>query len=237
MHMPGPDLFTERRAVLLRKYLGKGPRMVLDCGCGNGWFSYMAYKSGARVLGISLRADEVEKAREMYNVFMGLPKDKMDFQHMNAYEMGTLNLDNQVDEIICFETLEHIKEDRRVCEIFYKMLKKNGVLHLSCPNSRHPRWQKEQLDIDSRWSGHVREGYTMDSYRALLEPLGFEIVGSEGMGNQFLSSVSEFVRWFNKGPVSYYLYYLLSAIFSFVVIFDKVSESSAFCIYVKCRKK
>ena len=60
---PGLDLHTRNRASL-RRYWMTGPRDVLDAGSGNGYFSWLAYQSGARVIAMNFEQAQVEKARE-----------------------------------------------------------------------------------------------------------------------------------------------------------------------------
>jgi SAM-dependent methyltransferase len=188
--MPGTDIFTRRRAGL-EKYWLAGKRKVLDAGFGNGWFSYRAYKSGATVTALAIGADLPRKAKALYNDFLEIPEDKLSFREMNLYESA--QLDETFDEIICYETLEHIRNDEAVCKTFWRLLRPGGVLHLCCPNSEHPRWQRERLDLAER-GGHVRYGYTEKSFRALLEPIGFCIDRVEGVGGPFLVFLQERVQ-------------------------------------------
>ncbi len=182
--MPGFDLFTRRR-VRLKKYWRTGPRRVLDAGSGNGWFSYLAYRSGATVSAVNVSPEQVEKARQFYNEWLKVPTDRLRFNLLNVYELDTL--DGTFDEIICYETLEHIKGDSEVCAAFFRKLNPGGALHLCCPFAEHPKWRSEPLDLEERWGGHVRAGYTLDSYRQLLCPLGFEITTSESFGGAGLA--------------------------------------------------
>ena len=181
--MPGFDLCTRRR-VRLSKYWQRGARRFLDAGSGNGWFSYLAYRSGAVVTGVSVRKGEVEKAQLFYNSRLEAPRERLDFKTLNLYQLEQLG--EKFDEIICYETLEHVKDDERVCRTFYQMLKPGGVLHLCCPYAEHPRWKAEVLDT-AEAGGHVRAGYTLESYRSLLEPIGFEITDVEGVGGPLLT--------------------------------------------------
>jgi SAM-dependent methyltransferase len=181
--MPGFDLCTRRRVKLQRHWL-KGQRSFLDAGSGNGWFSYLAHRSGATVTAISATADEIGKARSFYNGWMGIPEQELGFHHLNFYELHSLP--RKFDEIICYEALEHVKQDRRVAQSFFEMLNPGGLLHLCCPNAEHPRWKEEVLDLEER-GGHVRAGYTLNSYRELLEPIGFEITAVEGVGGPLLT--------------------------------------------------
>ena len=60
---PGLDLHTRNRAALCR-FWKTGPRDVLDAGSGNGYFSWLAYRSGARVVAMNVEASQADRARE-----------------------------------------------------------------------------------------------------------------------------------------------------------------------------
>lgn len=173
---------------------------MLDAGCGNGWFAYRAYRSGARVTGVALQSELIDKARSFYHDFLAVPQERLRFVLMNLYDLPSLA--GRFDEIVCYETLEHIKDDQRVCANFFAALKPGGRLHLCCPNAEHPRWRDEVLDQDER-GGHVRCGYTERTYRQLLEPLGFHIETVEGVGGRSLVYLQEQVQsvarhWFGE---------------------------------------
>lgn len=192
--MPGFDLLTRRR-VRLRRYWKAGPRKVLDAGSGNGWFSYLAYRSGATVTAVNFAEDQVRKATAFYNDWLGIAKTDLAFHQMNLYNLDDWEA-GSFDEIICYETLEHIKHDDKVCRSFYRLLKPGGTLHLCCPFADHPRWQNEWLDVNEEVGYHVRPGYTLESYRQLLEPLGFRMGRSEMVGGPVLTGVAHaLARW------------------------------------------
>jgi len=180
--MPGTNLFSRRR-VTLKKYWLNGKRNVLDAGSGNGWFSYLAYKSGAIVTAVNISEDQITKAKEFYNKWLGIEEKKLNFITLNLYNL--MEIEDKFDEIICYETLEHIKDDKLVCKYFWDLLNKNGVLHICCPYSEHERWINDRIDVDET-GYHVRPGYTLNSYKELLEPIGFEIEEVEGMGNELM---------------------------------------------------
>jgi SAM-dependent methyltransferase len=146
---PGLDLHTRNRAAL-RRFWRAGARDLLDAGSGNGYFSWLAYRSGARVVALNFEPNQVERARNFL------------FGHGRADR-------------------EHLARDGDVVAQFYRILRPGGVLHVCCPNARHPRHQAEMLD-DNELGGHVRAGYTAEHYRALLEPAGFAIRDVVGIG-------------------------------------------------------
>lgn len=190
MALPGTDIFTRRRTSIERNWM-QGDRRVLDAGFGNGWFAYRAYKRGATVTGVAVQPELITKARNLYNGYLGIPEDRLKFIEMNLYDIAKLT--DRFDEIVCYETLEHIRDDRLVCQQFHDLLKPGGFLHLCCPNAAHPRWQQEKLDL-AECGGHVRHGYTERSYRELLEPLGFRIEKIEGIGGPLLVSLQENIQ-------------------------------------------
>ena len=57
---PGLDMATRKRMMLCRYFLS-GDISTLDAGCGNGAFSFHAYRSGNRVLGINFDADGFQR--------------------------------------------------------------------------------------------------------------------------------------------------------------------------------
>ena len=140
--MPGFDLCTRRR-VSLSRYWRSGPRRVLDAGIGNGWFAYLAYRSGAAVHAIGNDEGQVSKAQAFYNGWLRIPEDRLRFRMLDLRALDSL--DGCFDEIICYETLEHILDDRRVCAEFHRLLASRGELHVCVPNAAHPRWAGKQV--------------------------------------------------------------------------------------------
>jgi SAM-dependent methyltransferase len=175
---PGLDLHTRNRASL-RTFWKTGPRDVLDAGSGNGYFSWLAYKSGARVVAVNFEKTQLEKAREFLLDYKKADPVRLRFEHCNLYDLRKEI--RKFDEIICFEVLEHLRRDREVVKEFYRILRPGGLLHVCCPYRLHPRHQAEVLDRNET-GGHVRSGYTEEDYRALLEPVGFRIQDVVGIG-------------------------------------------------------
>lgn len=187
---PGLDLHTRNRASLQR-FWRTGPRDVLDAGSGNGYFSWLAYKSGARVVAMNYEQSQVEKARKFLVDHRGADPQRLKFERANLYELSGET--RSFDEIICFEVLEHLKRDDLVVREFHRILRPAGVLHVCCPNRMHPRHQREVLDIDET-GGHVRHGYTESDYRALLEPVGFKLERIVGVGPRSVYRMDQILR-------------------------------------------
>lgn len=175
---PGLDLHTRNRASL-RCFWKTGPRDVLDAGSGNGYFSWLAYRSGARVVAMNFEQSQVDKARDFLLGSRWADPDRIRFEQRNLYDLTKET--RTFDEIVCFEVLEHLRRDDEVVGEFFRILKPGGVLHVCCPYRLHPRHQAEVLDTHET-GGHVRQGYTEEDYRKLLEPPGFQIDRVVGIG-------------------------------------------------------
>lgn len=175
---PGLDLHTRNRTSLCR-FWQTGPRDVLDAGSGNGYFSWLAYQTGARVVAMNCEQEQVEKAIDFLIGHRRADPSRLQFEQCNLYELAGET--RVFDEVICFEVLEHLRRDRDVVTEFYRVLRPGGALYLCCPHRLHPRHRIEVLDTQES-GGHVRSGYTEDDYRELLEPIGFRIERVVGIG-------------------------------------------------------
>ncbi len=190
---PGTNMNARLRYRLLPTYFidSKTPKEVLDAGCGNGALAYQSYRQGNRVLGVSIK-DEVVRNQRLFQQVLGVPEERLRFEELNLYQVDRLG-EKRFDEIICTEVMEHIRGDRDVCTRLFHTLKPGGTLHICCPNADHPYHRVYPLDPDEK-GGHVRPGYTIQSYRALLEPIGFHVSEPVGIGGPWRHRTNEWVR-------------------------------------------
>jgi hypothetical protein len=105
---PGLDLHTRNRASLCG-FWNSGPRDVFDAGSGNGYFSWLAYRSGARVIAANFEEAQVKKAREFLLGYKKADPDRLRFEHRNLSDLSSE--DRTFDEVLCYETIEHIRRD------------------------------------------------------------------------------------------------------------------------------
>jgi SAM-dependent methyltransferase len=229
---PGLDLHTRNRAALC-KFWNTGPRDVFDAGSGNGYFSWLAYKSGAHVIGISFNSEQVKKASKFLVKFKNADPRRLWFERRNLYELSEEN--RRFDEILCYEVLEHVRRDLDVIAQFYRLLRPGGVLHLCCPYRLHPRHQAEVLDV-SESGGHVRAGYTFQDYRALLEPAGFIISRCVGIGPPAVYYADRILRAI-RNRVGDWLALPLLPFFLPVVWLARFDPKTPFSLYVTAIKQ
>jgi SAM-dependent methyltransferase len=229
---PGLDLHTRSRASLCR-YWKSGRRDVLDAGCGNAYFSWLAYQSDANVLALNYDGEQVSKARDFLLGYKQADPRRLQINQFNLYNLGSIT--RKFDEIICYEVLEHLKGDREILGHFYGLLKPGGVLHLCCPFSLHPHHATSDLD-ENETGGHVRAGYTQDDYRALLEPIGFEIDTVEGLGSKRLFYADNVIRTVRNRFGNMLALPLLPFLLPFVWL-DLPNPEMPFSLYVRAVKR
>jgi 2-polyprenyl-3-methyl-5-hydroxy-6-metoxy-1,4-benzoquinol methylase len=228
---PGLDLHTRNRASLSR-FWRKGLRDVLDAGSGNGYFSWLAYRSGARVVALNFEPGQVERARDFLLDHRRADPARLRFERGNLYDLS--NEHRTFDEIICYEVLEHLRRDDEVVAQLYRILRPGGVLHVCCPNGRHPRHRAEALDL-TETGGHVRPGYTEDQYRKLLEPVGFRIREIVGIGTPGVYHADRLLRAVRNRLGDAFALPLLPVMLPFVWL-AKFNPAVPFSLYVRAEK-
>lgn len=180
---PGINLHARQRFRLLpKKFLDPVAGVVLDAGCGNGMLTWQAYNAGHRAIGVTLKTKEAEGARRLFNRHLRIDPAKLEFLIHNLYDTEALIARyGAFDQIVCAEVIEHIVDHERICRAFFQLLKPGGTLHLTTPNAAHPYNAAHPLDLRES-GGHVRAGYTPETFADLLQPIGFRIDEIEGFG-------------------------------------------------------
>lgn len=229
LFFPGLDLHTRCRYRWLPPFFCPGPIETLDVGFGNGAFSLAAAKKENRVTAISLDQGQVDKAK----AFFGLRREQINFMCLNAYKLQGLG--RQFDQIICLETLEHISDDQGMVHLFWDLLRPGGVLQLCCPNAAHPQHNLGRVN-NPEDGGHVRDGYTLESYRKLLEPVGFVIEKHLGIGSVILTTLDHPIRWIRGRCSDALAAPLFALVWPIVYLFDRPNPPIPFSLHVVARK-
>ncbi len=181
-------------ALLKRKrlahYFLDNPGSTLDVGCGNGDFSYLALKKGGTVLGITLFPEEASNC-ERYRDALGIAADKLQFKTMNVFKVQDLK--REFDQIICFEVIEHIKDDKKFIDLLSNILKPGGVIHICTPNSDGPELFGDIIETEAS-GGHVRKGYTYEELNKLLTDAGLVLKRKDSYGGYFTVKSIELMR-------------------------------------------
>lgn len=103
-------------------------KVVLDLGCGFGWFCLMAEERGAKkIYGVEISNEDLETAKNNIN------SKKIEFKVGSAVHIPLP--DNSVDTVVSWEVIEHIPEnnERKMFEEVERVLKPGGRFYLSTP--------------------------------------------------------------------------------------------------------
>lgn len=152
---PETEIYKEhmKRYEFAQTFIQKDD-VVLDIACGVGYGSkFLSQQRNCVVYGCDISSETIQYAQENYSF------KKVIFQTMNATPLSFSN--NFFDCIICFETLEHLKNYTLALEEFSRVLKNNGMLIISTPN------KEISLKHQSENEYHVNE-FTHDEFIKIL---------------------------------------------------------------------
>jgi SAM-dependent methyltransferase len=162
------------RWLWLRRQLRNGKVKTFDAGCGNGGFSIYAARAGNEVLAASFSPREQEDARRRAGA---LGVSGIDFRTLDLRELnGHLESLGTFDQIICFETIEHLTDDEGLVRSLAGMLRSDGRLLLTAPFEGHrPLYTEERNPSTVEDGSHVRYGYSQERLRAIAQGAGLEV--------------------------------------------------------------
>lgn len=175
---PGIDYGLRARFALRHRLLAGPEITTLDIGCGTGCMTVAAAQRGASALGISVD-EELHRTAEVYRDALGMEAARCAFRRLGAYDLDDAKLP-AFDQIILFETLEHLAQDELAIALCSRHLKPNGWLHVTVPN-RHDHRVFGGLSRTED-GGHVRHGYDYPALDALLRRHGLEPIDYLGVG-------------------------------------------------------
>jgi SAM-dependent methyltransferase len=185
------------RARWARCHLKAGPLRTLDAGCGNGAFTFLAARLGNEALGISFENANNRKAARRA-ALLGIPNAI--FMEADLRELDRLRGKiGPFDQAICFETIEHILDDRKLAADLAALLKPGGRLLLTAPFRNCPPLRGDRISAYED-GGHVRRGYTHDEMRELLGAAGLATVVEDyvsGVVSQRLANLEHVVGGFD----------------------------------------
>jgi SAM-dependent methyltransferase len=162
------------RWLWLRRRLRTGNVRTFDPGCGNGAFSIYAARGGNEVLAASFSPREQEDARRRAGL---LGVTGIEFRTLDLRDLDRLRDSlGRFDQIICFETVEHLGDDEGLVGSLAAMLAPGGQLLLTAPFEGHrPLYSEERHPSPVEDGSHVRYGYSQERLRQIVEGAGLEV--------------------------------------------------------------
>ena len=179
------------RWVWLRRHIQSPGIRTLDAGCGNGSFSIFSRIRGNDSVGISNEESELETAKEQARMLelSGITFRLLDLKNLEDVraELG------DYDQVICFETIEHILDDDKLVRNLAGLLKPGGRLLLTTPHKHYRRLRGDRLS-ETEDGGHVRWGYTHNELQLLFAKHNLDLVVAEEISGIVSQSLTNLYR-------------------------------------------
>jgi len=142
---------------------------ILDAGAGFGQYVYFVSNllPKTKITAVDVKQEQIDDCNRFFNQINKQDIVKFEYADLTQYVKP-----DYFDLIITVDVMEHIEEDVKVFENFYKSLKKGGMLLISTPSDQggsDVHDEHEHSFIDE----HVRDGYNMDDIKEKLAKAGF----------------------------------------------------------------
>ena len=180
---------------------GTGER-VLDVGCGTGAFTMGMASRGYKAVGLSWdkRNQAIAEKRARYARVQAVSFPICDVRHLDKQT----DLLGAFDIAICFETIEHVLDDRKLLADIYACLKPGGRLFLTTPNYYYRSSKYDMGPFSQSEDGwHVRRGYSPAMLKELCDSVGFEIEEIDYVSYMLSQVVTRLQTWMSLGPMRF----------------------------------
>lgn len=161
----------------IRRWAKSAPSQaqILDAGSGFGQYSYYLSRKNPSwsILGVDVKTEQIEDCKAF---FKRIGKSNVQFQYA---DLTAFVHNDTYDLILSVDVMEHIEEDVKVFENFWKSLKTGGMLLISTPSDQggsdvHHHDAAEPGNTQSSFiDEHVRDGYNINKIQEKLKSAGF----------------------------------------------------------------
>jgi SAM-dependent methyltransferase len=152
---------------------------ILDVGCGSGWLSEYFARLGYEVTGIDISDDLIRMARERVE---RVPYD-VDHETQLRCRFQTQDIEQdplpeKFDAVVCYDSLHHFENERRVFRNLAAMLDVGGLLFIleGHKPSAGSATEDELQDVMRRY-GTLESPFSSDYLRSLLDEHGLAVAG------------------------------------------------------------
>jgi SAM-dependent methyltransferase len=155
------SLYTRLREPYFLEMLGpRGGELILDVGCGMGYFAERMVENGASCLGMDTDMQSLSFARRHVPAICG-----------SATKIPLK--DNTMGKILLADVLEHVEEEEAVVRELFRVARDGAVVVISCPSKEgllsnsplHALFHEEEGTPEY----HFRSGYSLADLKELLE--------------------------------------------------------------------
>ena len=164
----GRYLFA-RDFIKSHKYI----KNVYDVACGSGYGSILLAEQNVDVFAFDNNSEIINSLKVKY---ANQNRIKFICQCLAKQPFTNVNEEDKLGLIVCFETLEHLMEPRKLLSEFYNVLDENGYLMLSVPNEKYELVDENLVPL-GKFHKVLLSKFRIEKY---LKDQGFEIIGRFG---------------------------------------------------------
>jgi SAM-dependent methyltransferase len=171
---------------------------LIDVGCGNGVFTIGGAIRGYHSVGLSWDKPNQALANERAKICRAI---HVNFPVLDVRQLGNENqFTGKFDVALCFETVEHILDDRKLFKDIFNCLKPGGFLLLSTPFYFYRAISSEDDGPfpEAETGGHVRRGYTPSMLMELCGESGFTVEEISSCSGFFSQKITALLRLFDR---------------------------------------
>lgn len=168
-----------RKAIKQWRKVAPEKPVILDAGSGFG--QYVFHLSGkfprASILGVDIDRHHID---DCTSFFRKIRRNNVSFKSADLTEFVQ---EETFDLILAIDVMEHIANDQKVFENFFRSLRKKGVVIITTPSDKggsdvktHHPYHHSDDNAKANLSfidEHVRDGYNMEEMRQKLAEQGF----------------------------------------------------------------
>jgi len=160
--------YVRRELRNIRSVSGDKKLSIYDAGTGYGQYSYFMAKKlkPCSIYAVDVKGKWIEDCKFFFR------KQKLDNVKFGIEDLTSINHENEFDLILSVDVMEHIENDLKVFENFYKALKPDGFLLINTP-SIYGGSDVHEKGNESFISEHARDGYSFKELWEKLSPRGF----------------------------------------------------------------
>lgn len=147
---------------------------VLDAGSGLGQYSWYISRKYPRwqITAIDIKKEEIESCKAFFE------KENKTNVRFETRDLTAYVAPDTFDLILSVDVMEHIEDDRKVFENFYRSLRNGGMLLISTPSDQGGSDVQAEGDT-SFIEEHVRDGYSVADIGEKLTSAGFDSVSAQ----------------------------------------------------------
>lgn len=162
-----------------------GYSSVADLACGTGYGSAILAQAIGTVVGADRDKQAIAEAKRKYG------SDGVTFRCRDFDDKPFGLPHSPFDAVTCFETIEHVCHPQALLDEIRGVLRGDGILLLSVPNSRYERIDEHGNNLDPF---HVNI-FEKDEIREMLTDAGFHVerILGQDMCNRIVTAESELV--------------------------------------------